>query len=152
MRRPHLVGRKTKRNRGLTRQDKAAPKFGDLLNRDFTAAAPNQRWVGDMTEIPTDEGKLYLASVLDLCSRRLLAAPTSEHPNAQLACDAIKVATAVRGGPEHIAGVIFHSDRGSTYTAGSFTTLCSGLKIRQSMGRTGQSYDSDDGCSTTRRV
>jgi len=118
-----------------------APKFTDLLKRDFTASAANQRWVGDMTEIPTDEGKFYLASVIDLCSRRLLAAPTAEHPNAQLACDAIRMATAVRGGAEAIAGVIFHTDRGSNYTAGAFTTLCSGLKIRQSMGRTGSCFD-----------
>ena len=61
MRRQGLVGRKPKRyRRGLTRQDKAAPKFPDLLNRDFTAPAPNLKWCGDMTEIPTDEGKLYL--------------------------------------------------------------------------------------------
>jgi transposase InsO family protein len=141
MRRQGLAGRKVKRSRGLTRQDRTAPKFPDLLNRDFTAAAVNQRWVGDMTEIPTDEGKLYLASVIDLCSRRLLAAPTSEHPNAQLACDAIRMATAVRGGAANITGVIFHTDRGSTYTAGDFTTLCSGLEIRQSMGRVGSCFD-----------
>jgi len=141
MRRQGLAGRKVKRNRGLTRQDRTAPKFPDLLGRDFTAKAANQRWVGDMTEIPTDEGKLYLASVLDLCSRRLLAAPTSAHPNAQLACDAIRMATAVRGGAEAIAGVVFHTDRGSTYTAGDFMTLCSGLEIRQSMGRVGSCFD-----------
>jgi len=60
MRRQGLKGRKVKRNRGLTRQDKTAPKFCDLLKRDFTAAAINTRWVGDITEIPTAEGKLYL--------------------------------------------------------------------------------------------
>jgi len=82
----------------LTRQDKTAPKFPDLLKRDFTAAAINTRWVRDITEILTAEGKLYLATVLDLCSRRQLDAPTSEHPNAELACDAIRMAVAVRGG------------------------------------------------------
>ena len=141
MRRQGLVARVVKRPKGLTKQDKTAPKFPDLLRRDFTASAPNSRWVGDMTEIPTDEGKLYLATVIDLCSRRLLAAPTSEHPNAQLACDAIRMAIAVRGGAEQIKGVIFHTDRGSTYTAGDFTKLCAGLKIRQSMGRTGSCFD-----------
>jgi putative transposase len=90
MRRQGLFGRKPKRYRGLTRQDKAAPKFPDLLARDFTAPAPNLKWCGDMTEIPTDEGKLYLAHVIDLCSRRLLAAAMSEHPDAVLAADAIK--------------------------------------------------------------
>ena len=98
MRRQGLQGRTVKRNRGLTRQDRTKPKFPDLLKRDFTAAAINLKWVGDMTEIPTDEGKLYLATVIDLCSRRLLAAPTSDHPDAELAMDAIKMAVAVRGG------------------------------------------------------
>lgn len=141
MRRQGLLGRKPKRRRGLTRQDRTAPKFGDLLQRDFTAPAPNRRWVGDMTEIPTDEGKLYLATVLDLFSRRLLAAPTSEHPDAQLACDAIKMAVASRGGRDAIAGVAFHTDRGSTYTAGDFTLLCASLDIDQSMGRVGSCFD-----------
>jgi len=141
MRRQGLTGRKVKRNKGLTRQDKTAPKFGDLLKRDFTAAAINTRWVGDITEIPTAEGKLYLATVIDLCSRRLLAAPTSEHPNRELVCDALRMAVAVRGGGVNIAQVIFHTDRGSTYTADDFTKLCAGLKIRQSMGRVGSCFD-----------
>lgn len=89
----------------------------------------------------TGEGKLYLGTVLDLCSRRLLALATSTSPNAELACDAIKMAVAVRGGADQIQGVIFHTDRGSTYTAGSFTSLCTGLKIRQSMGRVGSCFD-----------
>jgi transposase InsO family protein len=142
MRRQGLQGRKPKLGRGLTRQDKKAPKFGDLLRRDFTATGPNLKWCGDMTEIPTDEGKLYMATVLDLFSRRLLACPTSEHPNAQLACDAIKIASAGRGGRANIDGVIFHTDRGSTYTANSFTLLCKDkLGIRQSMGRVGSCFD-----------
>ncbi len=110
MRRQGLQGRKPKRSRGLTRQDKSAPKFPDLLHRDFTAPAPNVKWCGDITEIPTDEGKLYFASVLDLHSRRRLAAATSDHPDAALACDAIKMAAAVRGGRAAIDGVIFHTD------------------------------------------
>jgi len=142
MRRQGLQGRKPKRSKGLTRQDRAAPKFGDLLKRDFTAGTPNVKWCGDMTEIPTDNGKLYLATVLDLFSRKLLACPTSEHPNAELAGDAIKIAAAVRGGRANIDGVIFHTDRGSTYTATSFTLLCKDkLGIRQSMGRVGSCFD-----------
>nr|WP_284226340.1 DDE-type integrase/transposase/recombinase [Mycolicibacterium sp. TUM20983] len=65
-----------------------------------------------MTEIPIGEGKLYLATVLDLCSRRLLACPTSEHPKSELACDAITIAAASRGGRATIGGVIIHTDRG----------------------------------------
>ncbi len=142
MRRQCLQGRKPKHGKGLTRQDRTAPKFPDLFKRDFSAPAPNLKWCGDMTEIPTDEGKLYLATVLDLFSRRLLACPTSEHPNAELACDAIKIAAAVRGGRANIDGVIFHTDRGSTYTASSFTVLCKDkLGIRQSMGRVGSCFD-----------
>ena len=142
MRRQHLFGRKPKHYKGLTRQDKAAPKFPDLLNRDFSAAAPNRKWCGDMTEIPTGEGKLYLATVIDLYSRRLLAAAMSEHPDAVLAADAIKIAAAVRGGRSVIEGVIFHTDRGSTYTAKDFRRLCAEqLGIRQSMGRVGSCFD-----------
>jgi putative transposase len=76
MRRQSLIARKIKRRRGLTKQDKTAPKFPDLIKRNFTASAPNLRWCGDITEIPTGEGKLYLATVIDLYSRRLLAAAT----------------------------------------------------------------------------
>ena len=85
MRRQGLQGGTPKRPKGLTKQDKKAPKFPDLLRRDFSASAPNCKWCGDITEVPTDEGKLYLASVLDLCGRRLLACPMSEHPDAELA-------------------------------------------------------------------
>ena len=142
MRRQGLQGRKPKHSKGLTRQDKKAPKFADLLRRDFSASAPNVKWCGDMTEIPTDEGKLYMATVLDLFSRRLLACPTSEHPDAELACDAITIAAAARGGRATIDGVIFHTDRGSTYTASRFITLCRNrLGVRQSMGRVGSCFD-----------
>jgi putative transposase len=142
MQRQGFQGRKAKRRKGLTRQDTSAPKFPDRLKRDFTAAAPNLKWCGDMTEIPTDEGKLYMATVLDLFSRKLLASPTAEHPDAELACDAIKMAAVVRGGRAAIEGVIFHSDRGSTYTASTFTKLCRHrLGVVQSMGRVGSCFD-----------
>ena len=151
MHRQGLVARRIKRRNGLTRQDKTAPKFPDLLRRDFTADRPNARWVGDMTEIPTAAGKLYLATVIDLYSRRLLGAATSLHPDADLACAAIKMAVASRGGVDAVNGegwredeskrVIFHTDRGSTYTANSLTKLCRQLGVRQSMGRVGSCFD-----------
>jgi putative transposase len=115
--------------------------FADLVKRDFTAPAPNVKWVGDMTEIPTDEGKLYLSTAIDLFSRRLLGYATSAHPDAELAGETIKMAVAARGGKERVVGVVFHSDRGSTYTAHTFTVLCDKLDIRQSMGRTGSCFD-----------
>jgi putative transposase len=124
MRRQGLVARRIKRRNGLTRQDKTAPKFPDLLRRDFTAQAPNLKWVGDMTEIPTGPDgkgpKLYLATVIDLYSRRLLGAATGLRPDAELACAAIKMAVAARGGKAAIwredeaERVVFHTDRGST--------------------------------------
>lgn len=141
MRRQGLVARRIKRRNGLTRQDKTAAKFPDLVKRRFTADQPNCLWVGDMTEIPTEDGKLYLATVIDLYSRRLLGAATGLHPDADLACQAIKMAVAARGGADQIRGVIFHTDRGSTYTADRFTALCRTLQIRQSMGRVGSCFD-----------
>ncbi|WP_206646008.1 IS3 family transposase [Actinomyces oricola] len=157
MRRQGLIARRIKRHNGLTRQDPTKPAFPDLLRRNFTAERPNTRWVGDMTEIPTiDEHgrpgqKLYLATVIDLYSRRLLGAATGLHPNAELACSALKMAIAARGGVNQVnqpgwqtdetRRVIFHTDRGSTYTANSFTTLCRKLGVRQSMGRVGSCFD-----------
>lgn len=139
MARQNLVARVKKRRKNLTRQDKSKRPFPDLVCREVTAPAPNVKWVGDMTEIPTDEGKLYLATVIDLYSRRLLGYPTSAHPDAELAGQAITMAVTTRGGA--VAGVIFHSDRGSTYTANDFTTLCTKLDITQSMGRVGSCFD-----------
>lgn len=121
MRRQGLVARRIRRRNGLTKQDKTAPKFPDLVKRNFTATAPNRKWVGDITEIPTESGrKLYLATVIDLYSRRLLGAAMGLRPDAELACAAIKMAVAARGGREAIwrqeeaERVIFHTDRGST--------------------------------------
>jgi putative transposase len=140
MRRQGLQGRKPKRPKGLTRQDKAA-KFPDLLKRDFSAATLNLKWCGDITEIPTDEGKLFLASVLDLCGRRLLACPMSDHPDAKLASDAVKMAAAVRGGRTVIDGVIFHTDRGSTYTQVLSRSCAASLGCGSRWGRVGSCFD-----------
>ena len=147
MRRQGLVARRIRRRNGLTRQDKTKAPFPDLLRRDFTAERVNARWVGDITEVPTASGKLYLATVIDLYSRRLLGAATSLHPDADLACAAIRMAVTTRGGTTAIwreevsERVVFHTDRGSTYTADSFTRLCRQLGIRQSMGRVGSCFD-----------
>lgn len=142
MARQGVQGRKPKRRKGLTKQDKTAPIFPDLLNRDFTAPAANVKWCGDVTEIPTDEGKLFMATVLDLFARKLLACPISEHPDTELCSDAIKIAVATRGGRANVEGVIFHTDRGSTYTSKDFRKLCKKrLGVRQSMGRVGSCFD-----------
>jgi transposase InsO family protein len=141
MARQGLVARPKKRRKNLTRPDKRAVPFPDLVKRDFTAPAPNVRWVGDMTEVPTGEGKLYLATVIDLFSRRLLGYATSTHPDAELAGQTLTMAVTARGGKDQVSGVVFHSDRGCTYTAHRFTSLCDRLGITQSMGRTGSCFD-----------
>lgn len=140
MRRQGLVARPPRRKRrSLTRPDKAADPIPDLLERDFNADAINQKCCGDLTEIPTGEGKLYLAVVLDLGSRRVPGFALGEHHDAELACNAIKMASAVRGGD--IDGVIFHSDKGSEYTAEAFADACERLGVTQSMGRVGSALD-----------
>lgn len=134
-----LVARKKKRRRSLTRQDRTRPPAPDLLKRDFNAETINEKWCGDLTEIPTEEGKLYLAAVEDLASRRVPGFAIDEHHDAELAAGALKMAAAVRGGD--VAGVIFHSDRGSEYTAELYRTACGRLGITQSMGRVGSALD-----------
>ena len=139
MRRQGLQGRRPKHSKGLTRQDRKAPKFPDLLERDFTAPAPNLKWCGDMTEIPTDEGKLYLATVEDLASRRLPGFAMSEHHDSAVAKAALCMAAAIRGGD--VAGVVFHSDKGGEYTGDLFARACQALGVTQSMGRVGSALD-----------
>ena len=106
MARQGLVGRATRRRfRSLTRPDKAALPPPDLVRRDFTAPAINLKWCGDLTEVPTDEGKLYSAQVEDLASRRIPGFALSEHHDAPVAVAALQMATAIRGGD--VKGVIF---------------------------------------------
>ncbi len=107
-----LCARPKRRYRGLTSQNPGAAAPSDLLGRDFTAQAINQKWCGDFKEVPTAEGKVFLATVEDLYSRRMLGFATSnDYPTAELAKQAINMALAARGGD--IKGVIFHSDKGS---------------------------------------
>ncbi len=140
LRRQGLQGRSPKRKRrSLTRPDKAAAPIPDLVRRDFNATEINQKWCGDLTEIPTDEGKLYLATVEDLASRRLPGFAIGEHHDAALAKAALCMAAAVRGG--NISGVIFHSDKGGEYTGDVFAKACEALGVVQSMGRVGSALD-----------
>lgn len=140
MARQGLQGRSPKRKRrSLTRRDKAADPVPDLVRRDFSAEAADEKWCGDLTEIPTSEGKLYLAIVEDLASRRLAGFAIGSHHDAALAKAALCMASAVRGGD--INGVIFHSDKGGEYTGDLFATACTALGVRQSMGRVGSALD-----------
>ena len=140
MARQGLQARPKRRRRGLTRPDKAAAPVRDLLERDFTAERPDQKWCGDFKQVDTDEGPVYLATVEDLYSRRMLGYATSDtYPTAELATAAINMAAAARGG--HVAGVIFHTDKGSQYTSDAFAAACGRLGVTQSMGRVGCALD-----------
>ena len=127
MARQGLQGRSPKRKRRcLTRPDKAAEPIPDLVNRDFNAERIDQRWCGDLTEIPTDEGKLYLATVLDLASRRLPGFAMSDHHDSTVAKAALCMAATVRGGD--VDGVMFHTDKGGEYVGDLFARACDGAR------------------------
>jgi putative transposase len=135
------VARRKRRRKGTTRPGRARWAAPDLVNRHFGADRINQKWFGDGTEILTDEGKLFLASVLDVGSRRMPGFALSEHHDTDLAQAALQMAVAVRGGREAIAGVIMHTDRGGEYTGQVFRQACERMGIRQSMGRPGSALD-----------
>jgi putative transposase len=139
MREQGLAARRKKKRRATTRPGKGRWRAPDLVKRDFPASQLNTKWYGDGTEIPTGEGKLYLASVMDMASRRVLGFALGEHHDAQLAYSALVMAVTVRGG--QVPGVIMHTDRGSEYTAGLVRQACARLGIAQSMGRPGSALD-----------
>lgn len=139
MREQGLAARQKKKRKSTTRPGKGRWRAPDLVKRDFPAQEINVKWYGDGTEICTDEGKLYLASVLDVASRRVLGFALSEHHDAELAYGALVMAVAVRGG--RVPGVMMHTDQGSEYTARLFRRACERLAISQSMGRPGSALD-----------
>jgi transposase InsO family protein len=139
MRELGLVARPRRRRRGTTRPGKGRWRAPDLVRRKFGATRPNQKWFGDGTEIETGEGKLHLASVIDIFARRVVGFAISEHHDAELAYAALAMAVAVRGG--QVKGTIMHTDQGSEYTADLFRAACTRLGVRQSMGRAGSALD-----------
>ncbi|MBP0462246.1 IS3 family transposase [Streptomyces montanisoli] len=138
MRVHHITGITRRRRRGLTRQARRAVFAADLIGREFTAPWPGMRLVGDMTELVTLEGKLYLATCIDLATREIVGWAMADHHRAELPVAALRMA-AGRGGLED--GCIMHTDRGSEYTSDEFRTEVSTLRMRQSMGRVGSCYD-----------
>jgi len=139
MRQLGLAARRVNSRRATTRQGKGRWRAPDLIGRQFPAGGLNRKWYGDGTEIVTGEGKLYLDSVMDMASRRIVGHALGEHHDSELAYGALAMAVAVRGGK--VPGVIFHTDQGSEYTAGAFRQACERLGIRQSMGRPGSALD-----------
>ena len=110
----------------------------DLVNRDFTAYAPGQKMVGDITYIPTWQGWMYLATVIDCYTKACIGYAMADHLRAELAIDAL--AMAARNYPL-AQSAIFHSDRGTQYTSAAFAAAANLLGIRQSVGATGVCFD-----------
>ena len=120
-----------------TQQGRTGP-IPDLVNRDFTADAPGRKMVGDITYIPTWEGWVYLATVIDCATRKVAGWATDDNYRTPLITSAIEMAARSLDLP---ADAVFHSDRGSNYTSAEFAAALERLEIRQSVGRTGICYD-----------
>ena len=133
-----LVGGRRHRRFATTCRDATAPVAPDLVQRAFHAPAPDRLWVADITYVPTREGFLYLAVVLDVFSRRVVGWSMAAHLRTEMVLRALEMALARRRPP---AGLIHHSDHGSQYTAGAFATRCHVAQIRRSMGSVGDCYD-----------
>jgi transposase InsO family protein len=140
MRQAGLAGRAAKRWKKTTIADPAAAARADQIRRDFTSDATrlNARWCGDITYIRTWEGWLFLATVIDIASRRVVGYAMAEHLRTSLVADALSNAVAARS---PAPGVIFHSDRGCQNTSAEFAGLAADCHAVLSLGRTGQCWD-----------
>jgi transposase InsO family protein len=139
MREHGIVGYRHRRRVRTTIPEPSGQKVPDLLNRDFTAPAPNRRYVGDITYLPIEDGtNLYLATVIDCYSRRVAGWAVADHMRVELVTDALKAAAATRGS---LKGAVFHSDHGSVYTSKDYAKLCADLGVTQSTGAVGSSAD-----------
>jgi transposase InsO family protein len=140
MRRVGIAGLHLRKKVRTTIPEPSAAPVPDLIERDFTAQAPNTRYVGDITYLPVGDGRfLYLATVIDLYSRRLAGWSIAEHMRTDLVTDALKAAAATRGGD--LQGAIFHSDNGAQYVSKQFAELCDTLGVTRSRGAVGTSAD-----------
>ena len=124
------------KKRGLSRRA-GPPVHDDLVDRDFTAAAPNVTWLTDITEHPTSEGKLYLCAIKDVWSTRIVGYSMSHRMTASLAVSALSNAVALRDP----AGTVVHSDRGSQFRSTAFVTALKSHRLVGSMGRVGACGD-----------
>lgn len=147
MARQGLVAVQRKAYKRSTVADPAASRPADLVARDFTADAPGEKLVGDITYVKTGEGWLFVATAIDLYSKKIVGWSMNNHMRTELICDALSMAKS-RGAVKHNA--IFHSDRGTQYTSDQFARYCSDserarkknrITLRHSVGRTGICYD-----------
>ncbi|MFE9861059.1 IS3 family transposase [Streptomyces sp. NPDC005780] len=139
MRAAGIIGRHLRKGKRTTVQDARAPKAPDLVRRDFTAPRTDVRWCGDIAYLAVGNDWMYLATVIDMHSRRVVGWSMAEHMRADLVINALEAAVATRG--RSVDGVVFHSDRGTQYTSDAFALACRKYGIRRSMGRVGSSYD-----------
>ena len=138
MRRAGLEGVHRRRFVRTTLRDRSAAPAPDLVERDFTADRLDRLWVADITYVPTWQGFLYLAVVLDVCSRRVVGWSMAGHLRTSLILDAVDMAVARR---RPGSGLVHHSDQGTQYTSIAFGLRCRAAGIVQSMGSTGDAYD-----------
>lgn len=138
MRREGLVARPTKRFVTTTMSNHDNPRAANVLNRDFSAAKPNEKWVGDITYLPTAQGYIYLAMLMDLHSRRIVGWDVAATMETSLASSALKMALATRtlDGP-----LLHHTDQGVQYTSVEYVELLKSNGITQSMSRRGNCWD-----------
>ncbi|MCD2130795.1 IS3 family transposase [Rhodococcus qingshengii] len=139
MRANNIEGLRLRRKHRTTIAEPADTASPDLLNRDFTATSPNTRYVGDITYLPCGDSEfLYLSTVIDCFSRRLVGWSIADHMRTELVENALSAAALTRGG---LTGAVFHADHGSQYTSKGFAVLCAKLGVAQSMGAVGTSAD-----------
>ncbi|MGW6950185.1 IS3 family transposase [Streptomyces xanthophaeus] len=139
MRASGIQGVRLRRRHRTTVPDPAAARAPDLIGRDFTAEHPNTKYVGDITYLPIDGGKFcYLATVIDLASRRLAGWAIADHMRTDLVIDALAAAVRTRGS---LAGSIMHTDHGAQYTSRAFAESCRSAGVRRSMSAVGSSAD-----------
>lgn len=138
MRRLGLVAKAGRKFKATTNSAHTLPIAPNLLEQDFSCSAINQKWCGDITYLWTDEGWMYLATVIDLFSRRVIGWSLNHRMTKQLVCNAMDMAIEARG---DVDGVIMHTDRGSQYCSTQFQALLRKNGIRSSMSKKGDCFD-----------
>ena len=138
MRLYHIRAKQTRRYKVTTKRNKRHPVAPNVLRRNFVSDRPNQKWLADITYIPTLEGWLYLAGILDLYSRRVVGWAMSDRITSDLTVNALMMAVCQR---EPAPGLIHHSDQGSQYTDEAYQTLLQAYGMQASMNGVGTWYD-----------
>ena len=138
LRRQGLKAKAARKFKVTTDSKHKRPVAPNLLKQDFTATAPNQKWVGDITYLWTDAGWMYLAVMIDLFSRTVVGWSMSARMKSGLVCDALQMGLGRRGNP---SGVVVHSDRGGQYCSDDYQNMIKISQLTCSMSSTGNCYD-----------